>query len=114
MLIVPCSIKTMSEIAHGITGSLITRAADVVLKERRRLVVAVRETPLHAGHLTSMLALTQMGGVVAPPVPAMYDRPASVDDIVNHTVARWLDLFDIDTGHLRRWGEDIPTRPHLT
>lgn len=113
MLILPCSIKTMSEIAHGITGSLITRAADVVLKERRRLVVAVRETPLHAGHLTSMLALTQMGAVVAPPVPAMYDRPSTVDDIVNHTVARLLDLFDIDVGRLRRWGEDIPTRPHF-
>lgn len=103
MVIVPCSVKTLSEIAHGIGGNLIARAADVTLKERRRLVLMVRETPLHAGHLKSMLAVTEMGGIIAPPVPAMYTRPRTLVDMVDHTVARVLDLFEIDTGSTKRW-----------
>jgi 4-hydroxy-3-polyprenylbenzoate decarboxylase len=103
MVIAPCSIRSMSEIATGVTTTLLTRAADVVLKERRRLVLAVRETPLHGGHLRSMAALADMGAVVAPIVPAFYNRPRSVDDIVNHTVGRLLDLFGIDVGVVKRW-----------
>ena len=103
MLIVPCSVKTMSEIAHGITASLLTRAADVALKERRRLVLAVRETPLHLGHLRTMMALTEMGAIVAPPLPAMYGRPQSVQELVEHSVGRWLDLFGISNGLAARW-----------
>ncbi|TWB48706.1 4-hydroxy-3-polyprenylbenzoate decarboxylase [Nitrospirillum viridazoti] len=108
MVIAPCSIRTMSEIATGVTSSLLTRAADVVLKERRRLVLMVRETPLHLGHLRTLTALAEMGAIIAPPVPAMYIRPASVDELVDHTVGRILDLFDIDSGRLRRWGEAPP------
>ncbi|TWB73459.1 4-hydroxy-3-polyprenylbenzoate decarboxylase [Nitrospirillum amazonense] len=108
MVIAPCSIRTMSEIATGVTSSLLTRAADVVLKERRRLVLMVRETPLHLGHLRTLTALAEMGAIIAPPVPAMYIRPASVDELVDHTVGRILDLFDIDSGRLRRWGEVPP------
>jgi flavin prenyltransferase len=105
MLIAPCSIRTMSEIATGITSSLLTRAADVVLKERHRLVLAVRETPLHLGHLRTMTKLVEMGAVVAPVVPAFYTHPRSVDDIVNQTVGRLLDLFGIDVGvTTQRWG----------
>ena len=103
MLIVPCSIRTMSEIATGVTASLLSRAADVVLKEKRRLVLAVRETPLHGGHLRSMTMLADIGAVIAPIVPAFYNRPQSVDDIVNHTCGRLLDLFGIDTGIVKRW-----------
>jgi flavin prenyltransferase len=103
MVIAPCSIRTMSEIAAGVTASLLTRAADVVLKERRRLVLAVRETPLHVGHLRSMLTLAEIGAVVAPIVPAFYNRPKTVDDIINHTCGRLLDLFGIDTGMVKRW-----------
>jgi flavin prenyltransferase len=103
MLIVPCSVRSMSEIATGITSTLISRAADVVLKERRRLVLGVRETPLHSGHLRTMLQLSEMGAVIAPIVPAFYSRPTSLDDIVNHTVGRLLDLFDIETGVVKRW-----------
>jgi flavin prenyltransferase len=106
MVVAPCSMRSMSEIAHGITSSLLTRAADVVLKERRRLVLMVRETPLHLGHLRTMTQLAEMGAVIAPPVPAFYSRPADIDDMVNHTVGRVLDLFDIDTSTLRRWGEE--------
>ncbi len=105
MVIAPCSIRSMSEIATGVTGTLLTRAADVVLKERRRLVMMVRETPLHAGHLRNMLALSEMGAILAPPVPGFYAMPASIDDIVNHSVGRVLDLFGLDTGTIRRWGE---------
>ncbi|MEI6623710.1 MAG: UbiX family flavin prenyltransferase [Actinomycetes bacterium] len=111
MMVVPCSIKTLSEIANGITGNLISRAADVALKERRRLVLMVRETPLHAGHLRSMLSVTEMGGIISPPVPAMYARPTSITDIVDHNVARALDLFGLDTGSIRRWGEELDTIP---
>jgi 4-hydroxy-3-polyprenylbenzoate decarboxylase len=103
MLIVPCSIRTMSEIATGVTGSLMSRAADVVLKERRRLVLGVRETPLHSGHLRTLLQLSDMGAVVAPLVPAFYSRPRSIEDIVDHTIGRMLDLFDIDTDIVKRW-----------
>lgn len=103
MLIVPCSIRTMSEIASGVTGSLISRAADVVLKERRRLVLAVRETPLHSGHLKTMLTLSEMGAIIAPLMPAFYTRPETLDDIINHSVGRLLDLFDIDVGSVKRW-----------
>lgn len=107
MLITPCSIKTMGEIASGVTSNLLSRAADVVLKERRRLVLMLRETPLHAGHLKNALAVTEMGGVIAPPVPAFYTRPVTVDDMINQSVARALDLFDIDTPDIKRWGENI-------
>ena len=103
MVIAPCSIKTMSEIATGVTSSLLSRAADVVLKERRRLVLALRETPLHGGHLRTMTTLADIGAIVAPIVPAFYTRPQTVDDIVNHTCGRLLDLFGIDTGTVKRW-----------
>jgi 4-hydroxy-3-polyprenylbenzoate decarboxylase len=103
MLIAPCSVRTMSEIATGVTSSLMSRAADVVLKERRRLVLMLRETPLHLGHLTTMTAVTQMGAIVMPPVPAFYARPQSLDAMVDHSVARALDLFGIDTAAAHRW-----------
>ena len=107
MVVAPCSIRTMSEIATGVTSTLLTRAADVVLKERRRLVLMVRETPLHLGHLRTMTALAEMGAVIAPPVPALYARPESVDDLIDHTVGRVLDMFDLDAGLVRRWGEPV-------
>ena len=103
MVVAPCSIKTMSEIATGVTGSLLSRAADVVLKERRRLVLAVRETPLHVGHLRTMTQLAEMGAIIAPIVPAFYNRPKTLDDIINHTVGRLLDLFGLDTAVVKRW-----------
>lgn len=106
MLVAPCSIRSMSEIATGVTSTLLTRAADVVLKERRRLVLMVRETPLHTGHLRSMTQLSEMGAVIAPPVPAFYARPESLDAMVTQTVSRALDLFDIDTGQVTRWQDD--------
>jgi 4-hydroxy-3-polyprenylbenzoate decarboxylase len=103
MVIAPCSIKTMSEIATGVTSTLLSRAADVVLKEKRRLVLALRETPLHGGHLRTMTTLADIGAIVAPIVPAFYTRPQTVDDIVNHTVGRLLDLFGIETKAVKRW-----------
>jgi 4-hydroxy-3-polyprenylbenzoate decarboxylase len=106
MIIAPCSIRSLSEIAYGTTTSLLTRAADVVLKERRRLVLLVRETPLHTGHLRAMTAVSENGAIVMPPVPAFYTRPRSVEDIVDHTIGRVLDLFGIDTPLVRRWGEE--------
>jgi 4-hydroxy-3-polyprenylbenzoate decarboxylase len=106
MIVAPCSIRSMSEIASGVTSTLLTRAADVTLKERRRLVLMVRETPLHTGHLRTMLALSEMGAIVAPPVPAFYAGSASVGDMVDQTVGRVLDLFDIEVGVVRRWKED--------
>ena len=102
MVIAPCSVRTMSEIATGVTTTLMSRAADVVLKEKRRLVLALRETPLHGGHLRTMVTLSDIGAVVAPIVPALYTKPKTVDDIVNHTVGRLLDFFDIDTS-IKRW-----------
>jgi len=103
MLIAPCSVRTLSEIVTGVTASLLTRAADVVLKERRRLVLMVRETPLHLGHLCSMVAAAEMGAVILPPVPALYAQPASMDDMVTHTVARALDVLGVETEAVRRW-----------
>ncbi|HWV74109.1 MAG TPA: UbiX family flavin prenyltransferase [Pseudosphingobacterium sp.] len=102
MLIAPCSVKTMSEIATGVTSSLMSRAADVTLKERRKLVLLFRETPLHAGHIKTMLQITEMGGIVMPPVPAFYMQPQSIDEMVRHTVARALDLFGFDID-IPRW-----------
>lgn len=110
MIIAPCSMRTLAEIASGVTTSLLTRAADVVLKERRRLVLLARETPLHAIHLKNMLSVTDAGAIVMPPVPTFYNRPRSIDELVTNTVCRALDLFDIDTGMLKRWGEDIGLR----
>jgi len=103
MIVVPCSMRSLAEIAHGITSNLLTRAADVVLKERRRLVLVARETPLHAIHLRNMATLAEMGAIIAPPVPAFYSRPKTLDDIVDHTVGRVLDLFDLDAGMVKRW-----------
>ena len=103
MIVAPCSVRTMSEIATGVTSSLLSRAADVALKEKRRLVLAVRETPLHGGHLRTMATLADIGAVVAPIVPAFYNKPKTVDDIINHTVGRLLDLFGIDTKTVKRW-----------
>lgn len=103
MLIAPCSINSMSQIAHGITNNLITRAADVVLKERRKLVLVLRETPFHAGHIKSMAQVTENGGIIMPPVPAFYSLPKTIDEMVNHSVARMLDLFDIETENIKRW-----------
>ena len=105
MLVAPCSIRTLSEIAYGQTTSLLTRAADVVLKERRRLVLMVRESPLHLGHIRAMAAATEAGAIIAPPVPAFYSAPRTIEDMVDHCVGRCLDLFDIDAGLVRRWGE---------
>jgi len=106
MLIAPCSIKTLGEITTGVTSSLVSRSADVCLKERRRLVLMVRESPLHLGHLRSMAAVTEMGAIVAPPMPAFYTKPDSLDEMVRQSVARTLALFDIDVP-MTRWGEDI-------
>lgn len=103
MMVVPCSMKTMSEISTGITSNLISRAADVTLKERRKLVLAVRETPFHLGHLRTMTNLTEMGAIIAPPLAAFYPHPKSIDDIVNHNIGRLLDLFNIDTSLVKRW-----------
>ena len=103
MVVMPCSVRSMSEIATGVTSSLLTRAADVVLKERRRLVLMVRETPLHTGHLRTMTQLSEMGAVIAPPVPAFYSRPESLDDLVNQSVGRLLDLFDLELDQVQRW-----------
>ncbi|HVO04611.1 MAG TPA: UbiX family flavin prenyltransferase [Candidatus Cybelea sp.] len=105
MIVAPCSVKTLAEIATGVTTTLISRAADVTLKERRRLVLMVRETPLHAGHLKNMLAATEIGAIIAPPVPAMYARPQSLEEMVDHSLGRVLDLFGIDTGRVMRWGQ---------
>lgn len=103
MIVAPCSIKSLSEITTGVTSSLLTRAADVVLKERKKLVLMVRETPLHLGHLRSMTAVTEAGAIIYPPVPAFYARPESLDAMVDHTLGRVLDLFDIDAGTVKRW-----------
>lgn len=103
MIIAPCSIKTMSEIASGVTSNLVSRSADVCLKERRRVVLMLRETPLHLGHIRSMTAVTEAGAIVYPPVPAFYARPESIKEMIDHTLGRVLDLFDIDLGTVRRW-----------
>ncbi len=111
MLVAPCSMSSLGAIAHGITENLLTRAADVVLKERRRLVLMVRETPLHLGHLRNMTAVTEMGGVIFPPVPALYHKPTSVEALVTHSVARALDLFGLPVAGMPRWGESPGESP---
>jgi 4-hydroxy-3-polyprenylbenzoate decarboxylase len=103
MVIAPCSVRSLAEIASGVTTSLLTRAADVVLKERRRLVLMVRETPLHSGHLKNMLAVSEMGGIIAPPVPAFYARPEDLEAMIDHSLGRVLDLFGIESGKVTRW-----------
>ncbi len=103
MVIAPCSITTMSSVAHGIASNLMTRTADVMLKERRKLILVVRETPFHLGHLRSMVALAEMGAIIAPPIPAFYCKPQSIDDLVNHSVDRVLDLLGISDGGAQRW-----------
>lgn len=104
MVVAPCSVKTMSEIATGVAANLMARAADVTLKERRRLVLMLRESPLHLGHIRTMAAVTEAGAVIAPPVPALYARPTSLAEMVDHTLGRVLDLYDIDVGVAPRWG----------
>ena len=106
MIVAPCSIKTMSEIATGVTSNLMSRAADVTLKQRRRLVLMVRETPLHTGHLESMAKVSSFGAIVFPPVPAFYTKPQSLDEMVDQTLARVLDLFDLETNALQRWKDE--------
>jgi flavin prenyltransferase len=113
MIIAPCSMRTLAEIATGVTTTLLTRAADVCLKERRRTVLLVRETPLTTVHLRNMLVATEAGAIVFPPVPAFYARPATVDDIVNHSIGRVLDLFDVDSGLVHRWGQPTHHEPAL-
>ena len=108
MVVIPCSIRTASAVAHCISDNLLTRAADVVLKERRKLILVVRESPLHVGHLKSLLAAAEMGAVIIPPVPAFYSLPKTLDDVVDHTVGRVLDHFAIEHDLVRRWGEDGP------
>ncbi|MEH6610293.1 MAG: UbiX family flavin prenyltransferase [Halioglobus sp.] len=108
MIVAPCSARTLSDISSSATSNLLTRAADVILKERRRLVLMVRETPLHLGHLRSMVQVTEMGAVIAPPVPAFYAQPESLDAMINHTVGRAMDLFDIELGTVHRWKEENP------
>jgi len=103
MVVAPCSVKTMAEIACGTTSTLLARSADVVLKERRKLVLMLRETPLHLGHLRNMTSVTEMGAIIYPPVPAFYARPSSLQEMVDHTVGRILDLLDLDTGMVHRW-----------
>src|SRR5438270_13712482 len=105
MIVAPCSMRSMSEIASGVTTTLLTRAADVVLKERRRLVLMVRETPLHTGHLRTLTALSEMGAVIAPPVPAFYAKPQTIAEMIDQTLGRVLDLFALDTVRVNRWGE---------
>ncbi|MEX0838450.1 MAG: UbiX family flavin prenyltransferase [Parvibaculum sp.] len=107
MIVAPCSVRTMSEIATGVTSSLLTRAADVMLKERRRLVLMVRETPLHTGHLRTMTQLSEIGAIIAPPVPALYTQPGSIDAMVTQTAARMLDLFGLEAPETQRWGEAL-------
>ena len=105
MVVAPCSVRSLSEIAWGTTTNLLTRAADVTLKERRRLVLLVRETPLHTGHLRAMAAASENGAIVMPPVPAFYARPQTLDEMIDHTLGRALDLLDLDLGIVRRWRE---------
>ena len=114
MVIAPCSMRTVAELATGVTGNLLTRAADVVLKERRQLVLMVRETPLHSVHLRNLSTLSDLGAIIAPPVPAFYARPRSVDEMVHHTLGRVLDCFELDSGTVKRWGEDIGKKKHMT
>ena len=115
MVIAPCSIKTMAEIATGTTANLISRAADVALKERRQIVLLLRETPLHLGHIRTMAAVTEAGAIVYPPVPAFYAEPKSLTEMVDHTLGRVLDLFDIEVGAVRRWsGKKSPAKSDIS
>lgn len=114
MIVAPCSMRSMSEIASGVTSTLLTRAADVILKERRRLALMVRETPLHRNHLRTMTELTELGAIIAPPVPAFYALPKTLDEMVDHSLGRVLDLFDIELGIVRRWRDDNPDAGHAT
>jgi len=107
MIVVPCSMKTLSGIANSYAENLIIRAADVMLKERRKLVIVPRESPLHTGHCELMLKASQIGAIICPPSPAFYSSPKTVDDIINHSVARILDLFDIETGNMQRWQGNV-------
>ena len=107
MLVAPCSVRTMSEVATGVTSSLLSRAADVVLKERRPLVLMVRETPLHLGHLRTLVKLAEMGAVIAPPLPAFYAQPATLEAMVDQSVGRALDLFGLSWTPVKRWGQDV-------
>jgi 4-hydroxy-3-polyprenylbenzoate decarboxylase len=107
MVVAPCSAKTLGEIATGVCATLVSRAADVTLKERRRLVLMFRETPLHLGHCRNMVTATEMGAIVMPPVPAFYPKPKTVEEIIDHTVGRALDLFDLDAGTVKRWKEPV-------
>ena len=111
MIVAPCSVRTLSEIATGVTSTLLTRAADVTLKERRPLVLMVRETPFHLGHLRTMLRVTEMGGIIAPPLPAFYARPQSIEEMVDQSVGRALDLFGLSWTPVKRWGRDIGPVP---
>jgi 4-hydroxy-3-polyprenylbenzoate decarboxylase len=111
MIVAPCSVRTMSEIATGVTSSLLTRAADVTLKERRPLVLMVRETPLHLGHLRTMVRLAEMGAIIAPPLPAFYARPMTLEAMVDQSVGRALDLFGLSWGAVKRWGQDVGPAP---
>jgi 4-hydroxy-3-polyprenylbenzoate decarboxylase len=111
MIVAPCSVRTLSEIATGMTTSLLSRAADVTLKERRPLVLMVRETPFHLGHLRTMVRVTEMGAIVAPPLPAFYAKPQSLDQIIDQSVGRALDLFGLNWRPVKRWGEDIGPSP---
>nr|WP_298686510.1 UbiX family flavin prenyltransferase [uncultured Dongia sp.] len=110
MIVAPCSAKSMAEIASGVTPTLIARAADVVLKERRRLVLMLRETPLHLGHIRNMAAVTEMGGIIAPPVPAMYVQPQSIEEMVDQSLGRVLDLFGLHLDHVARWDKNAKRR----
>ena len=112
MVIAPCSVRTVAELATGVTGNLLTRAADVVLKERRPLVLMVRETPLHFLHLRNLSTLAELGAIIAPPVPAFYARPKNIDEMVNHTIGRVLDCFELESGTVNRWGEDVGKKRH--
>jgi 4-hydroxy-3-polyprenylbenzoate decarboxylase len=111
MVVAPCSIRSMAEIATGVTTTLLTRAADVVLKERRRLVLMVRETPLHTGHLRSLTALSEMGAVIAPPVPAFYAKPQTIAELIDQSLGRVLDLFGLEAAGVKRWGEPLGANP---
>jgi flavin prenyltransferase len=111
MIIAPCSIRTMSEISSGVTSSLLTRSADVILKERRKLVLMVRETPLHTGHLRTMTNLSELGAIIAPPVPAFYAKPENLNEMVDYSLGRILDLFDIELPGMNRWDENSKKRP---
>jgi len=107
MIVAPCSVRTMSEIATGVTSTLLTRAADVTLKERRTLVLMVRETPFHLGHLRTMVRLAEMGAIIAPPLPAFYAKPQTIAEMVDQSVGRALDLFGLSWSPVKRWGQDV-------